>query len=194
MRKSKIFGKPLPLNEWQMVQRAKARKRTRIWRWIIGIGVGTIFLAATIALPPRPFFIWNASASTPIGLYYIGPAHFLKRGDLVAVRLPEPMRRLAAERRYLPRNIPALKRIVAVQGDSVCAIGRRIFVNGESVAERLIVDSKGRSMPLWEGCRTLGWGDLFLLNSGVRNSFDGRYIGITKTSDVLGKATLLCAG
>ncbi|MFT5331035.1 MAG: conjugative transfer signal peptidase TraF [Parasphingorhabdus sp.] len=194
MRKSKIFGKPLPLNEWQMVQRAKARKRTRIWRWIIGIGVGTTLLAATIAFPLRPLLIWNASASTPIGLYYIGSAPFLKRGDLVAVWLPEPMRGLAAERRYLPRNIPALKRIVAVQGDRVCAIGRRIFVNGESVAERLIVDSKGRPMPLWEGCRALGLGDLFLLNSGARNSFDGRYIGVTKTSDVLGKATSLCPG
>lgn len=194
MRKSKISRKPLPLREWQAQQRYDVRKRERLRRWVFGIGFGAAILATTIAVPPRSFFVWNASSSTPIGLYYIGSDHSLKRGDLVAVWLPEPMRRLAAQRRYLPRNIPAIKRIAAIRGDKVCAVGEHIYVNGHRVTNRLIVDSKGHAMPWWEGCRALGQGDIFLLNSDAVKSFDGRYTGITKTSDVLGQATLLCAG
>lgn len=194
MRKSRKAGAPLPLREWQKVQRIKAEKRKRLQRWAVGISIGSALLVTTIALPPRPWFVWNASASTPIGLYYIGSRTAFKRGELVAVRLPEPMRQFAAERRYLPRNIPALKRIAAVHGDTICAFENRVFVNGKQFTDRLSVDTKDRVMPHWEGCKNLGQGELFLLNSDVKNSFDGRYIGTIKASDVIGKATLLCAG
>ncbi|PHR19449.1 MAG: S26 family signal peptidase [Sphingopyxis sp.] len=191
MRKSR---KPLPLREWQKAQRIRAERRKRLPRWMVAMGIGSAVLMATIALPPRPLFVWNASASTPIGLYYIGSRAALKRGDPVAVWLPELMRRFAAERRYLPRNIPALKRVAAINGDTVCAAGKHVYVEGKLTAERQSVDTKGRAMPLWEGCKTLGQGELFLLNSDAKNSFDGRYIGITKASDVIGKVTFLCAG
>lgn len=191
MRKSR---KPLPLREWQKAQQIRAERRKRLRRWLVCIGAGLGLLLITIAFPLRPWFIWNASASTPVGLYYIGFDEALKRGDLVALRLPKSVRLFAAERHYLPGNIPALKRIVAVQNDTVCAAGNRIFVNGKQMVHRLPADTKGRAMPFWEGCKTLRRGDLFLLNEDAKNSFDGRYIGITQTSDVIGKVTLLWAG
>lgn len=194
MCKSRKTSSPLPVREWQEAQRVKADHRKRLRRWIVGIGIGSAVLATTIVLPPRPWFVWNASASTPIGLYYIGSRTALKRGDLVAVRLPELVRQFAAERHYLPRNIPALKRIAAIHGDTICAAGDRIYMNGIHAADRRSIDTMGRPMPLWEGCQTLGQGELFLLNSDVKNSFDGRYIGITQTFDVIGKATLICTG
>ena len=36
--------------------------------------VAAAALAATIALEPLPLYIWNASASVPIGLYRLQPA------------------------------------------------------------------------------------------------------------------------
>ena len=137
MRKSRKTGIPLPLCEWQKTQRIKAEQRKGLRRWMFGIGVGSAVLVTTIAFPPRPFFVWNASASTPIGLYYIGSDVALNRGDLVAVWLPERMRQFAAQRHYLPRNIPALKRIVAINGDTVCAAGKHIYVNRKHTADRL---------------------------------------------------------
>ena len=46
-------------------------------------------------------------------------------------------------------------------------------------------------MPAWSGCRTLGPDAYFLLMAGVADSFDGRYFGITREADVVGKAQLL---
>mgnify|MGYP001132920063 FL=1 len=40
---------------------------------------------------PAPRLIWNATASTPTGLYALRPAGRLHALDLVAVRAPEPI-------------------------------------------------------------------------------------------------------
>jgi type IV secretory pathway protease TraF len=39
----------------------------------------------------------------------------------------------------------------------------------------------------------LGEGELFLLTGESSDSFDGRYFGVSKQSDIIGKATLLWA-
>ncbi len=100
---------------------------------------------------------------------------------------PEPYRSLAAERHYLPSNVPLVKRVAAVVGDRVCAQGHAILVNGRRVASRLEVDGKGRSMPWWRGCRTLIAGEYLLLMDAAA-SFDGRYFGISREADLVGKA------
>ena len=110
---------------------------------------------------------------------------------MAALWLPPHARRLAAERRYLPQNIAAIKRVVGVAGDSVCALGTRISVNGKWIADRHPIDGKGRPMPWWQNCKRLGKDELFLLNEEAANSFDGRYIGISQRSDVIGEASLI---
>ena len=97
----------------------------------------------------------------------------------------------SVRRAYLPHNIPAIKRVVGVTSDSVCALGTRISVNGKWIADRHPYDGKGRPMPWWQNCKRLGKDELFLLNEEAANSFDGRYIGISKRSDVIGEASLI---
>ena len=47
----------------------------------------TVVLIAGITLiKPTPRLVWNASASAPIGLYWIVPAEAPRRGDLLAIR------------------------------------------------------------------------------------------------------------
>lgn len=160
-------------------------------RWQAGLlGLGIAGLAATIVAPPRPRLLWNASASAPVGLYHVSPGAALERGDLVIARVPPRARRLAADRRYLPMNVPLVKRIAALPGDRVCAVGSQLFVNGRSVAVRRATDGQGRPMPWLHGCLTLGDGRLLLL---IRDpaSFDGRYFGPTRSSEVIGKASLI---
>lgn len=41
----------------------------------------------------------------------------------------------------------------------------------------LAVDGKQRVLTSWEGCRLLLKGELFLLNSDAKASFDSRYFG-----------------
>ena len=113
-------------------------------------------IALTIAVPPRPLLVWNASASAPVGLYRVGRKEGIEKGDMVIARLAKPYRSLAARRRYLPANVPLVKRVAALPGDYVCAHGNFVFVDGAPVAARLGVDARGRAMPWWRGCVRLG--------------------------------------
>jgi len=157
------------------------------------LGALAIGLAATIAVPLRPLLVWNASASAPIGLYAVAAPDQIETGDMVIARLPAPMREFAAQRHYLPANVPLVKRVIGEPGDTICAIGTQIFVNGRRIAERLVTDGAGRAMPWWSGCATLRQGALFLLMAGSPASFDGRYFGPTESRDIIGKANLLWA-
>jgi conjugative transfer signal peptidase TraF len=182
----------LSLADWKAERtRIKEQRRRKLRNETIALGIGLAALCATIIVIPRPVFVWNVSASAVIGLYFVSSKSGLDRGDMAALWLPPRHRKLAAQRRYLPQNIAAIKRVVAVEGDSVCALGTRISVNGKWIADRHRIDGKGRLMPWWQNCKRLSKDELFLLNEEAANSFDGRYIGISKTSDVIGEASLI---
>jgi conjugative transfer signal peptidase TraF len=148
-----------------------------------------IVMAAVLPLPLK--LIWNASASVPIGLYTIDPDHLLEVTDLVAVDAPEPLATFLAERGYLPRGVPLMKRVAGVAGQRVCRTGRTISVDGVDMAEALDRDRSGRALPSWQGCRLLGVGEIFLMNWQVRDSLDGRYFGPLSTDTIIGRATPL---
>lgn len=148
-------------------------------------------ITATLVAPPAPRLVWNASASAPVGLYLVRPGVMPNQGDYVVARLPQPMRDLAARRRYLPANVPLVKRVAAREGDQVCAHGKIITVDGRPVAQRLEFDGVGRPMPQWSGCSTLKRADFLLLMMQSRRSFDGRYFGATGADQIVGRATLL---
>lgn len=151
---------------------------------------GAIACLSTLTLP-RPMLLWNASASMPRGLYAIGAAEGVGRGDTVVARLPGGPRRLAARRGYLPFAVPVIKRIAALSGDRVCARGGGLWVNGRFAAARRSADAAGRPLGGWRGCRKLG-GEVLLLGDSAR-SFDSRYFGPIDRSRVVGRARLLWA-
>lgn len=165
--------------------------RRRVGRWAVGCGGLALALAGTLLAPPRPRLLWNASASAPVGLYAVGDGAALARGDMVIARVPGEFRVFAARRRYLPGNVPLVKRVAAMAGDEVCAAGARLTVNGHIVARRLDRDGAGRPMPWWSGCAELRTGEYFLLMTDSPASFDGRYFGVSEAGDIVGKARLL---
>ena len=130
--------------------------------------------------------IWNASHSLPVGLYWVRN-RTVQHGDLVLVRLPKNASAFAADRRILPADTPALKRVAALNGDGVCRFGQAVSVNGEWVARAQWSDGLGRRMPVWSGCRVLT-GDKVLLLADHPKSFDGRYFGVTKIGQIIGVA------
>jgi len=154
------------------------------------LALGLLGLGA-IGLPllgrPAPLLIYNASASAPIGLYRVLPADPIRRGDLVLARTPLSVRRLAAERGYLPESVPLVKRVAAMAGDAVCVRDRAVSIDGRQVADQLATDHEGRALPAWSGCRTLGPDEIFLLMADAPDSFDGRYFGPVPVSAVVGK-------
>lgn len=107
---------------------------------------------------------------------------------MVIAPLAEPYRSLAADRHYLPANVPLVKRVAAMPGDRVCARGNLIFVNGKPAAARLKTDALGRVMPWWQGCLRLGANQLLLLMTDSPASFDGRYFGASDSRHLIGRA------
>ncbi|QND66377.1 S26 family signal peptidase [Mesorhizobium loti] len=135
-----------------------------------------------------PKLIWNASASTPIGLYAIAPDPSPEVTDLVAVRAPEPFASFLAEGGYLPRGVPLMKRVVALPGQRVCRTGLAITVDAVPMGDALDRDRRGNLLPVWQGCRVVAEGELFLMNWQVSDSLDGRYFGALPAAAVIGRA------
>lgn len=175
---------------WGASLRALAERQRRRCRRAFAIVAFIAVVIGSILLPPRPLLVWNVSASAPIGLYAIGGRDEIAVDATVLARVPERWRRLAASRRYIPINVPLVKRVSAEPGDTVCALGQEISVNGDWIAERRDTDGRGRPMPWWTGCVTLRRGALFLLMDSA-DSFDGRYFGPTSRNDIIGTARLI---
>jgi len=157
--------------------------------YVLTASVATVALGISLITQPLPRLIWNASASVPIGLYQLSPEHRYQRGDLVAALPPEPIAKLMAARVYLPRGVPLLKHITAVSGDTVCRSGLRIAINHHDMGAARRRDALGRSLPRWQGCQKLKTGQVFLMNSAVPDSFDGRYFGPLATITIIGRLT-----
>lgn len=175
--------------------RRKVSKRLEIRRRVKLLALSALAaapVAASLVWTVPTLFVWNASASVPVGLYSISRNSAVRSGDMVVVWIPGNERSLAASRRYVPANVPLVKRVAAAQGDRLCASGPDIRINGRLVATRLKRDPSGRPMPWWTGCPALGPGDVFLLTDS-RLSFDGRYFGVTRKKDIVGRAQLLWA-
>lgn len=170
----------------------KRRERLRRARLCAIVALATVPVAATAVWRMPMLLVWNASASAPIGLYWIESHARIRGGDMVVGWAPQAARALAAARNYLPANVPLVKRVAAVQGNRVCAEGALVSIDDRRVANRLDRDFAGRPIPSWNGCRTLGRGEYFLLMDEPR-SFDGRYFGITRGRELIGRAVLLWA-
>lgn len=159
------------------------RRRTLVVTAMAVIGIAA---ASTVETPAK--LIWNTTASAPVGFYTVEPADRIEVPELVAVMPPEPLAGFMIERGYIGRGVPLLKRVAGLPGQRVCRTGRTITVDGIEMGEALERDSVGRELPVWQGCRVVGEGELFLMNWQARDSLDGRYFGPIPASSVIGRA------
>lgn len=153
---------------------------------IVSSALGLGLIGSATLFNPVPKLTWNASGSVPVGVYRVIPGT-PERGVLLLVRPPKSVAKLAAERGYLPLNVPLVKRVAALSGDEVCTFHEAIIINGKVVARRLETDRAGRPMPWWNDCRELAKGEIFLLNNDHARSFDSRYFGPVSSATVIGR-------
>lgn len=156
--------------------------------WIIATYVSALFTTGLIFFHPQKKLIWNASASAPIGLYRIEPADQLNVTDLAVVMPPVTLASFLDQRGYLPEGVPLLKRVLALCGTKVCRNGKAISAYDMVYGEALDRDSRGRPLPVWQGCFTIEEGQAFFMNWDVPDSLDGRYFGALPLSTVIGRA------
>lgn len=186
----------IPVLRWgeELRRHRSARSRGRRSHFVTAMAAAACTaLIATLLWPPGPALLWNATQSSPVGLYAVTAADGIERDDMVVAWPPASARALAAERGYLPINVPLVKRVAAAEGDRVCAAGEALYVNGALAASRRARDGIGRPLPRWNGCLELGPGQYLLLMADSPASFDGRYFGVTEALDLVGEARLLWA-
>ena len=157
-------------------------------RWIMTTLVATLSAGLASLIRPAPKWIWNASASVPVGLYAVHPAGALHVSELLVVTPPEPLAAFLAGRGYLPKGVPLLKHVLALPGHQVCRTARAIAVDGVAVGEAQDRDRKGRALPVWRGCRVVAAGEVFLMNRRSVDSLDGRYFGALPDTAIVGRA------
>ena len=147
-----------------------------------------VLLMITLGTKPTPLLIWNASESVPKGLYSVGSSDRLAVTDLVVAMPSEPLTGFLAERGYLPRGVPLIKRVLALPGQTVCRNNVTITVDGIEMGMARERDHRGRQLPAWAGCRVIQNGEVFLMNWAEPASLDGRYFGPIPTSAIIGRA------
>ena len=152
----------------------------------------TTFVTASLLLSTvegaTPHYIWNASNSVPIGLYRVQPVKRLNVTDLVVVQPPGLLAAFLDLNGYLPIGVPMLKRVLALPGQTVCRNGVKIAVDGIDVGEARDRDGRNRPLPVWQGCRVIADGDVFVMNWQSADSLDSRYFGPLPASAVIGRA------
>ncbi len=153
--------------------------------WAMVIAAALVIVPSFVPWSPR--LLWNASASVPIGLYLLRPVDNVAVGDLVAVQPPPELSDFLDERGYLPRHVPLLKHVVALPGAIICRAGNTIIVDQSVVGFAHFLDSLGRRLPRWEGCRRLTDGEIFLMNPDASDSLDGRYFGALPITVIAGR-------
>ncbi|WP_334146676.1 S26 family signal peptidase [Hyphomicrobium sp.] len=161
----------------------RARHRT-----LVAMLAGATLVVFPLWHQPRVRLIWNASASVPVGLYRVLAPRDPKAGALVVVTPTDELARFLAERGYLPRGLPLIKRLMARAGATVCRVGALITVDGAMRGVAHAHDSRGRPLPRWQGCRTLDDDEVFVMNRDAPDSFDGRYIGPLPVLAITGRA------
>jgi conjugative transfer signal peptidase TraF len=159
----------------------------RVVTFLMALGI-PIAALSTIAAKPATQYLWNASESVPIGLYRLRAASKLVVTELVAVQQPQPLATFLGGRGYLPRGIPMLKRVLALSGQTVCRDRLTITIDKIEVGEAHERDSRGRPLPVWQGCRVIAEGEVFLMNWQSPGSLDGRYFGVLPITAIVGRA------
>jgi conjugative transfer signal peptidase TraF len=155
---------------------------------ILATALGGIGMLGLAFPGQAPLYMWNASASVPLGLYSLQITDNWYVGELVAVLPPEPLATFLAARRYLPRGLPMLKHVLALPGQTVCREGSTVFVDEIAMGTARERDRRGRPLPVWQGCRVIARDELFLMNWQSADSLDGRYFGPISTFAVTGRA------
>ena len=158
-------------------------------RRLVLINIVLLFAVAAVFaiwLTPRPLLIRNASKSVPIG-WYIVEHRQPKLHEIAVVKLEDWPEIYASSRGYLPVNVWLLKPVAALSPAVVCRFGKYVFIDGKLVARSKLFDRQRRILPRWKGCTSLKSDEVFLI-ARPSNSFDSRYFGSVKLTQVIGVA------
>jgi type IV secretory pathway protease TraF len=152
-----------------------------VWPPRSSLVLGVLVLAAVVS---TRWVRLNLSPSVPLGLYRLTPVPpALTRGMLVLTPVP------ASVQPWLSPWRPLLKPIAGLPDDRACNVEEALVIEGVPYGP-IYRDAHGRALPAWQGCRTVGPGEVLLASKEPR-SLDGRYFGMTSIRDLTAQAVPL---
>lgn len=135
----------------------------------------------------RPVIIYNATDSLPHGLYLVVQKPDYERGDLVVFPVPESVKAMVRQRRWLPDGAFLIKPIAGTNGDLLSTKTGRCFVNGVDFGPVEKVDRTDQPLPVFSINRRLENEEIAVVNP-IPHSFDSRYFGPIKERQIIGEA------
>jgi signal peptidase I len=108
-----------------------------------------------------------------------------QRGDIIVFKFPQDT------------SVDYIKRVIAVGGDTIEIKNKKVFINGELLADAHSQFTDPEIKPAIEGPRdnygpvTVPEGKLFVMGDNRDNSFDSRFWGFVNLDAVRGKAFIL---
>jgi conjugative transfer signal peptidase TraF len=155
--------------------------------------VGSAFLALGMASSAAGARI-NTSRSIPVGLYWLTERP-IEKGEYVLLCPPpgnvvdEARKRGYFGAGFCPGDYAYLmKKVLAAKKDRVVLADDGVRVNGELLpfSTPLSADKQGRPLPVLRGEYELGDADLLLMTDVSPLSFDSRYFGLVKRTQIKG--------
>ena len=133
----------------------------------------------------RKYFVLNISSSIPIGIYKVDKSIDFKRGDIVTF----------STKRYKDildypgsiKNITFSKYIAGIRGDYIRIENNKIYVNNKEKGNIFKVDGLNNRLPQLKEKEYIVQEDEVFVLAPNDKSFDSRYYGCIKKSDVIYK-------
>jgi conjugative transfer signal peptidase TraF len=135
----------------------------------------------------------NLTASMPEGLYWLSPPRAVRAGDLAMVCLDNQRAHYALQRGYIQAGScdnaaqPLLKEVVALANDTISLSSNSVLINNIPLPHSSTLATDKLQRPLKaapRGIYKLQANQMWLYGISSNRSWDSRYFGLVKSSDI----------
>ncbi len=130
----------------------------------------------------------NFTESVPRGIYRLSPVTKIERGMYVALKPPDIALWIASGRPWFRADRIFIKEVAGLAGDIICTVNDRLTINGLDRGPVFETDRQGAPLPHFHGCYSVSPDELYLLGPNSVWTFDSRYFGAVKHSEIDRKA------
>jgi signal peptidase I len=151
-----------------------------------------ILSLVSILFAVRNHLTINVSSSLPRGVYWLIGTGEITKGDIVIFNIPKKSEKYIHGRKYLKKDVKKLlKKVVATEKENIFRIDDKLYINGKFHSYIKSKDSNGRNLPYLSTRDLQPKSNEFFVLGINPNSFDSRYFGAIKRSDIESKAKLI---